>query len=47
MIRYRERVESKKKETLMADDEAGIHERFVLGSMWNTCALHVKIGCSL
>jgi hypothetical protein len=31
----------------MADDEAGIHERFVFGSMWNTWALHVKIGCSL
>lgn len=32
---------------MTADDEAGIHERLVLGSMWKTCALHVKIGCSL
>lgn len=40
-------MESKKNDTLIADDDAGIHERFVFGSMWNTCALHVKIGCSL
>ena len=31
----------------MADEEAGIQERFVFGSMWKTCALHVNIGCSL
>lgn len=31
----------------MAEEEAGIQERFVFGSMWNTWALHVKIGCSL
>ncbi len=34
-------------ETLTADEEAGNQDLFVLGSIWNTWALQVKIGCSL
>lgn len=47
MMRYNARWESKKKETFTATVDADIHDFFVLGSMWNTCALHVNIGCSL
>lgn len=47
IMRYRLREESKKKLTLIAFVLAVIQVRFVFGSMWNTCALQVKIGCSL
>lgn len=47
MMRYRLRVESKKKLTLTAWLLAGIQDRFVFGSMWNTCAFVEKMGCSL
>jgi len=47
MMRYNARWESKKNETLTATVDAGIHDFFVLGSMWKTWALHVNIGCSL